>query len=263
MNRRILFFWSLICAMMIYQSAMAEEQLMTSSIQTQIPAALMPHPGPPVISALGPAGGTFPKGAFGAVLNYALADKNRSFHHSSREYRLADGKKVHTAQNMLTAKLRYGLGGGWDIRTATPIAYNRLHNNPAGLSKKRGVGDTLVILHKQFMSQAQGKPLDLAFGIGAWGGWGELGMSYAFDNGRHLLEAELGYLWRGHGGHAENYGKQSDLLRANARYAFAVSRHMDAGVEAQVIPTAPLVLRRVVHAALELHEVRAEGAKGV
>lgn len=248
MSYKHLFAAFMAVGMMVTGSAFAAEPD-TSAQPAPAAAPAGPRPGPVVINAHGPAGGTYPKDTFGVVVNYVWADKDRSFHGSTHVIDNAAGNRVRTVQNLAVAKFRYGLGNGWDIRTSTPIAYNDLHNNPKGLNKKSGIGDTLVILHKQILNQGQGDPLNFAAGVGiwaptggtnpddigcgAWGLWGELGVTYAFGGGRNVLDAEIGYLWRGHGGSADTYGKQSDLLRINGRYAYALTRFFDLGVEAQ------------------------------
>lgn len=212
-------------------------------------------PGPAVISAITPAGGLFPEGTFAAFINYSHADKDtwyRSGSSYSAHYPFGSGTQENN-QDVAVLKLRYGLGNGWDIRTATPFVHNDFDNgstlSPA--PKKTGIADTMLVLRRQWMNENEGYPFNLGAGIGiqiptgstdidrvgtgAWGIWAEAGITKTFGEGRHIFDADIGYLYRFHGGSSKygTSGKQSDLLRTNARYAFAINSWIDIGVEAQ------------------------------
>lgn len=147
--------------------------------------------------------------------------------------------------------MRYGLGDGYDVRFATPIVMNnfRAHSTltPNSVSSKNGIGDTTFVLHKQFLSQREGSPVDMAWDLGVWtptggtsddgvgtGAWGAmagLGVGHAFDGGRQFVEGEVMYLYRGVG-HTSRVDV-SDVFRLNGRYVYALSQHWDMGVETQ------------------------------
>ncbi|MEG1610596.1 MAG: transporter [Bilophila sp.] len=230
--------------LLLTSTALAEEQTPT------------PHVGSPmVISNAGPAGGTLPAGVLALMLNYTHSNKDGWYDNGSRHTATSPLSRAtqRNMQDVYVAKLRYGLGNNWDIRSATAFVHNDFKGEAtlAPATSKKGVSDTLLVAHKQFMSQSEGAPLDLAFGLGgqiptgstdadavgtgAWGLLGELGATYAFDNGRQVVEAELIYLWRGKGGKKslDTYVDANDFLRFNSRYVFALNEYWDLGVESQ------------------------------
>ena len=147
--------------------------------------------------------------------------------------------------------MRYGLGDGYDVRFALPVVMNnfRAHSTltPNGVSSKNGVGDTTFVLHKQFISQREGAPVDVAWDLGVWtptgdtsddgvgtGAWGLMagvGIGHAFDGGRQFVEGEVMYLYRGVGHSSRT--DVSDVFRLNGRYVYALSRRWDMGLESQ------------------------------
>ncbi len=205
-----------------------------------------PRPGPGVINDFTPSGGTVPKGLFGVVGNYVNAKKDRVW----------TGGNSHKAKNESTfnvfaIKPRVGLGNGWDLRASIPLIANDFEKIPS----RNGLGDSILILRKQLISQDKGYPVSFGAGIGAviptgstsynglgtgaWGLYGELGVTYAFDGGRQLVEAGLSYTWMGDGDAESPTGvaiddiDQNDSIRAQARYAIAVNKNWDLGIEAQ------------------------------
>ncbi len=212
----------------------------------------VPQVGQVVIESMGPASGTIPKGKLAAILNYIHADKHIWYKNGSRHTAEAPGGgNQRNRHDRFVYKMRYGLGDGWDIRFAMPIVMNnfRAHSTltPNSVSSKNGIGDTTFVLHKQFLSQREGAPVNMAWdlgvwtptgstskdgvGTGAWGMMGGLGIGYAFDGGRQLLEGEVMYLYRGVG-HSSRVDV-SDVFRLNGRYVYALSRNWDMGIETQ------------------------------
>lgn len=234
----------LMCGMLISSVAHAEGQT---------PA--VPQVGQAVIDRFGAGGGTFPKNGFVSIINYIYAEKDGWYTNGSRHSAASpkSSGKQRVTQNMAVVKFRYGLGNGYDVRSATPVGYMNFKNSTtlAPANSKKGFGDTCIALHKQFMSQAEGAPLSLAFdigpwiptgstdvsglGTGAWGALGGLGATWTFDGGRQLVEAEAQYLWRSKGGNksAGTYQDVSDLVRVHGRYAYALSDYWDIGIETQ------------------------------
>ena len=220
--------------------------------ESGIPSQDAPRVGQVVIESMGPASGTIPKGKAAVIFNYIHADKHTWYTNGSRN--VAEYPKGGTQRNLhdrVVVKMRYGLGDGWDVRFATPIVMNnfRAHSTftPGGVSSKNGVGDTALVLHRQFVSQKEGAPVDIAWdlgvwvptgdtsadgvGTGAWGALGGLGVGHSFDNGRQLVEGEVMYLWRGVG--SRSRVDVSDVIRVNGRYVYALSRNWDVGLETQ------------------------------
>lgn len=216
-------------------------------------AEAVPQVGQVVIESMGPASGTMPKGKLATIVNYIHADKHTWYRNGSRHAAKYPSNKG-TQRNLhdrFVLKMRYGLGDGYDVRFATPFVMNnfRAHSTltPNGVSSKNGVGDTTFVLHKQFLSQRGGAPVDMAWDLGVWtptgstsddgvgtGAWGAmagLGVGRAFDGGRQFLEGEVMYLYRGVG-HTSRVDV-SDVFRLNGRYVYALSRRWDAGIETQ------------------------------
>ena len=216
-------------------------------------AEAVPQVGQVVIESMGPASGTIPRGKLAAIVNYIHADKHTWYANGSRhtaKYPASDGTQ-RNRHDRFVLKMRYGLGDGYDVRFAMPIVMNNFRARstltPNGVSSKNGVGDTTFVLHKQFLSQREGAPVNMAWDLGVWtptggtsddgvgtGAWGAmagLGVGHAFDGGRQLLEGEIMYLYRGVG-HASRLDV-SDVFRLNGRYVYALSRNWDAGVETQ------------------------------
>ncbi len=199
-----------------------------------------PTPGAAVTNPFGPAGNAFPEGAFSVVVNYSFADKDSWYDGGSSHSALND----NNVQNMATLKLRYGIGNGWDIRTTTPF----MHADYDKGQDKNGIGDTIVVVRRQWFSQDEGYPVSFGAGLGlqiptgstdangagtgAWGLMPEIGVSYRFDNKRQLLEGGMNYLWRGKN---ENNSTDDidaiDLFRIHARYVYALDKNWDLGVE--------------------------------
>ena len=218
--------------------------------ETKQPA---PRVGQVVIESMGPASGTIPKGKLATIVNYIHADKHTWYKNGSRHSAKHPDNKG-TQRNLhdrFVLKMRYGLGDGYDVRFAMPIVMNnfRAHSTltPNSVSSKNGIGDTTFVLHKQFLSQREGFPVDVAWDLGVWtptgstsddgvgtGAWGAmagLGVGHAFDGGRQFVEGEVMYLYRGVG-HTSRVDV-SDVFRLNGRYVYALSQHWDMGVETQ------------------------------
>lgn len=205
-----------------------------------------PQPGPSVLNAATPAGSAFPKGVIGTVINYVHANKDRVWENGS-SYRA----KNKSTFNLVALKPRYGLGNGWDIRASIPIIANDFSKAPS----RNGVGDSVVVLRKQIVSQENSFPVSIALGggimiptgstsynglgAGAWGLYGEMGITYAFDAGRQLIEGAIGYIYMGDGKAESPTGikiddiDQNDIIRVQARYAIAINKNWDFGIEAQ------------------------------
>lgn len=179
----------------------------------------VPRVGQVVIESMGPASGTIPKGKLATIVNYIHADKHTWYKNGSRHSAKHPDNKG-TQRNLhdrFVLKMRYGLGDGYDVRFAMPIVMNnfRAHSTltPNSVSSKNGIGDTTFVLHKQFLSQREGFPVDVAWDLGVWtptgstsddgvgtGAWGAmagLGVGHAFDGGRQFVEGEVMYLYRG------------------------------------------------------------------
>lgn len=201
-----------------------------------------PTPGATVSNSFGPAGNAFPEGAFSVILNYTFADKDNWY----------DGGKSHSAQNgnsnvlnMATLKFRYGIGNGWDIRTTTPFVSNDFDTK----ENTGGVGDTLIVVRRQWFTQDEGYPVSFAAGLGlqvptgstdstgvgtgAWGLMPEMGISYRFDNKRQLIDVNTNYIWRGKNQDSDIDIDVSDAFRLQARYVYALDQNWDLGVESQ------------------------------
>ena len=165
----------------------------------------VPRVGQVVIESMGPASGTIPKGKLATIVNYIHADKHTWYKNGSRhtaKYPFNKGTQ-RNLHDRFVLKMRYGLGDGYDVRFATPIVMNnfRAHSTltPNSVSSKNGIGDTTFVLHKQFLSQREGSPVDMAWDLGVWtptggtsddgvgtGAWGAmagLGVGHAFDGG--------------------------------------------------------------------------------
>ena len=188
----------------------------------------VPRVGQVVIESMGPASGTIPKGKLATIVNYIHADKHTWYKNGSRhtaKYPFNKGTQ-RNLHDRFVLKMRYGLGDGYDVRFATPIVMNnfRAHSTltPNSVSSKNGIGDTTFVLHKQFLSQREGSPVDMAW---------DLGVGHAFDGGRQFVEGEVMYLYRGVG-HTSRVDV-SDVFRLNGRYVYALSQHWDMGVETQ------------------------------
>ena len=213
----------------------------------------VPRVGQVVIESMGPASGTIPKGKLATIVNYIHADKHTWYKNGSRhtaKYPFNKGTQ-RNLHDRFVLKMRYGLGDGYDVRFAMPIVMNnfRAHSTltPNSVSSKNGIGDTTFVLHKQFLSQREGSPVDVAWDLGVWtptgstsddgvgtGAWGAmagLGVGHAFDGGRQFVEGEVMYLYRGVG-HTSRVDV-SDVFRLNGRYVYALSQHWDMGVETQ------------------------------
>ena len=213
----------------------------------------VPRVGQVVIESMGPASGTIPKGKLATIVNYIHADKHTWYKKGSRhtaKYPFNKGTQ-RNLHDRFVLKMRYGLGDGYDVRFATPIVMNnfRAHSTltPNSVSSKNGIGDTTFVLHKQFLSQREGSPVDVAWDLGVWtptgstsddgvgtGAWGAmagLGVGHAFDGGRQFVEGEIMYLYRGVG-HTSRVDV-SDVFRLNGRYVYALSQNWDMGVETQ------------------------------
>lgn len=211
-----------------------------ASAEEATPPAHGPTPGATVTNPFGPAGGVFPEGAFGVVINYGFADKD-SWYDGGSSHSAANGNS--NVQNMATLKLRYGLGNGWDIRTMTPFIYNDFENG----NDKNGIGDSLLVLRRQWFSQEEGYPVSFGAGLalqiptgstatngngtGAWGLMPEMGVTYKFDNNRQLVEANMNYIWRGENQNNDEDIDVSDAFRFQARYVYALDHNWDLGVE--------------------------------
>ena len=211
----------------------------------------VPRVGQVVIESMGPASGTIPKGKLATIVNYIHADKHTWYKKGSRhtaKYPFNKGTQ-RNLHDRFVLKMRYGLGDGYDVRFATPIVMNnfRAHSTltPNSVGSKNGIGDTTFVLHKQFLSQREGSPVDVAWDLGVWtptgstsddgvgtGAWGAmagLGVGHAFDGGRQFVEGEIMYLYRGVG-HTSRVDV-SDVFRLNGRYVYALSQHWDMGVQ--------------------------------
>lgn len=200
----------------------------------------VPRVGQVVIESMGPASGTIPKGKLATIVNYIHADKHTWYKKGSRhtaKYPFNKGTQ-RNLHDRFVLKMRYGLGDGYDVRFATPIVMNnfRAHSTltPNSVGSKNGIGDTTFVLHKQFLSQREGSPVDVAWDLGVWtptgstsddgvgtGAWGAmagLGVGHAFDGGRQFVEGEIMYLYRGVG-HTSRVDV-SDVFRLNGRYVY-------------------------------------------
>lgn len=207
----------------------------------------VPKPGPSVINLFSPAGGAMPKGALGLAISYVHADKDKVWVNGD-DYKA----KNKNTFNFLALKPRFGLGNGWDIRMSIPVY---IDNDFTTRSSKSGFGDSMFILRKQLFSQQKGAPISFAMGLGiqiptgstnydgvgtgAWGLMPEIGITYAFDGGRQIIEGGANYIWRGDG-EAENASgltiddiDQNDALRIFARYVYALNKRWDLGIEGQ------------------------------
>ena len=129
----------------------------------------VPRVGQVVIESMGPASGTIPKGKLATIVNYIHADKHTWYKNGSRhtaKYPFNKGTQ-RNLHDRFVLKMRYGLGDGYDVRFATPIVMNnfRAHSTltPNSVSSKNGIGDTTFVLHKQFLSQREGSPVDMAW----------------------------------------------------------------------------------------------------
>ena len=212
-----------------------------------------PQVGQVVIESMGPASGTLPKGKLAVITNYIHADKHTWYKNGARKAAVSP-RSGHTQRNLhdrFVLKMRYGLGDGYDVRFALPVVMNnfRAHSTltPNGVSSKNGVGDTTFVLHKQFISQREGAPVDVAWDLGVWtptgdtsddgvgtGAWGLMagvGIGHAFDGGRQFVEGEVMYLYRGVGHSSRT--DVSDVFRLNGRYVYALSRRWDMGLDRQ------------------------------
>ncbi len=201
-----------------------------------------PTPGAAVVNSFGPAGNTFPEGAFAVVVNYSFADKDNWY----------DGGHSHSAkhgnsnvQNIGALKLRYGLGNGWDLRTTTPFMSMDFEQG----QDKCGVADSMLILRRQWFSQDDGYLVSFGAGLGlqiptgstdknglgsgAWGLMPEMGVSYRFDNKRQLVEGGMNYIWRGKNEDSDVDIDAVDALRIHARYVYALDKNWDLGLETQ------------------------------
>lgn len=134
----------------------------------------VPRVGQVVIESMGPASGTIPKGKLATIVNYIHADKHTWYKNGSRhtaKYPFNKGTQ-RNLHDRFVLKMRYGLGDGYDVRFATPIVMNnfRAHSTltPNSVSSKNGIGDTTFVLHKQFLSQREGSPVDMAWDLGVW-----------------------------------------------------------------------------------------------
>ncbi len=200
----------------------------------------VPRVGQVVIESMGPASGTIPKGKLATIINYIHADKHTWYKKGSRhtaKYPFNKGTQ-RNLHDRFVLKMRYGLGDGYDVRFATPIVMNnfRAHSTltPNSVSSKNGIGDTTFVLHKQFLSQREGSPVDVAWDLGVWtptGSTSDDGVGHAFDGGRQFVEGEIMYLYRGVG-HTSRVDV-SDVFRLNGRYVYALSQNWDMGVETQ------------------------------
>lgn len=134
----------------------------------------VPRVGQVVIESMGPASGTIPKGKLATIVNYIHADKHTWYKNGSRhtaKYPFNKGTQ-RNLHDRFVLKMRYGLGDGYDVRFTTPIVMNnfRAHSTltPNSVSSKNGIGDTTFVLHKQFLSQREGSPVDMAWDLGVW-----------------------------------------------------------------------------------------------
>lgn len=134
----------------------------------------VPRVGQVVIESMGPASGTIPKGKLATIVNYIHADKHTWYKKGSRhtaKYPFNKGTQ-RNLHDRFVLKMRYGLGDGYDVRFATPIVMNnfRAHSTltPNSVGSKNGIGDTTFVLHKQFLSQREGSPVDVAWDLGVW-----------------------------------------------------------------------------------------------
>lgn len=223
------------------------------ALSETVKAAPAPRVGQVVIESMGPASGTMPQGKLATIVNYIHADKH-TWYRNGRRHAAASPFNKGTQRNLhdrFVLKMRYGLGDGYDVRFALPVVMNnfRAHSTltPNGVNSKNGVGDTTFVLHKQFISQREGAPVDVAWDLGLWtptgdtsdegvgtGAWGVmagLGVGHAFDGGRQFLEGEAMYLYRGVGHSSRT--DVSDVFRLNGRYVYALSRYWDMGLESQ------------------------------
>lgn len=225
---------------MIVAFALACGLILPSSMASA--EAPLATPAAPVVNSFGPAGNAFPEGLFSTVLNYSYADKDNWYDGGSNHSALGGNSNV---QNMLTLKLRYGLGNGWDIRTTTPFVSNDFETR----DNTGGVGDSIIVLRRQWFSQDEGYPVSFASGLGlqvptgstdsngigtgAWGLMPEMGVSYRFDNKRQLVEGNMNYIWRGKNQDSDVDIDASDAFRFQARYVYALDHNWDLGVESQ------------------------------
>ena len=220
--------------------------------EQQTNAPPVPQVGQVVIESMGPASGTIPQGKLATIINYIHADKHIWYKNGASH--TAEHPKGGTQRNLhdrFVLKMRYGLGDGYDVRFALPFVMNNFRASstltPKNVNSKNGVGDTIFVLHKQFLSQREGAPVSIAWdlglwtptgdtsdngvGTGAWGLMGGLGIGRAFDGGRQFLEGEAMVLWRGVGHSSRT--DVSDVFRLNGRYVYALSRTWDLGLETQ------------------------------
>lgn len=206
------------------------------------PAARGPMPGNAVINVFGPAGGALPEGVFAVVANYFGSEKDGYWDGGNREP-AAGGNS--TTSNMGAVKFRYGLGNGWDIRTMTLFGANdvKLANSA------NGIGDTYLILRRQWFSQDEGYPVSFGAGLGlqiptgstesngigtgSWGLMPEIGITYHFDNKRQVIEAGANMLWRSEDQTNDKDIDRQDAYRFHGRYAYALDQNWDLGIETQ------------------------------
>lgn len=211
---------------------------------------------PPVGMNFGVGGGSLPARTLGVIVNYRFADNDVWFR-NGKEYRPSNpfgGSDQKATANMFALKVRYGLGGGWDIRALLPMAHMKFREERLAPAKSvHGCGDALLIVHKAFMEQQEGAPLSIGadlgliaptgstnrdgLGTGAWGAEAALGATWAFDGGRQLLEGNFLYFYRGKGGNKSlknyTYRKWGDYFWIDARYVFAATTWLDVGMESQ------------------------------
>jgi len=203
-----------------------------------------PRPGPGIINTFAPCGGTIPKGVFAVHGNWINSSKDKVWVNGNSY----DAKNEATF-NLFAVKPRYGLGNGWDIRALIPF----IANDFSAMPSRNGIGDSVFILRKQLISQ-NNFPVSVGMGIGtviptgstsydglgsgAWGVLAEFGVTYTFDGGRQVVEANINYTYMGDGEAKTKAGlttdfDQSDSIKMVGRYVIALNKNWDVGVEAQ------------------------------
>lgn len=224
---------------MLLLLAMVFSFLVTPALAEEAPKPITPISGP-----FGPSGTGFPVKKFAAVLNYRHIETDGVRHHGDEV-----NDNVKLTKDVFILKTRYGILPGLDVRTATPLYTVKRENHVTDSTDYMNwIGDTTVILKKQFLNQAAGDPLSFALDLGAvfptanvdskssdfigndaWGGLVGLGFTYALGSNRFDQEFNFATFTEG----AHDYRKPN-RFRCNTSWAYALNNNFDIGVESLV-----------------------------
>lgn len=205
-------------------------------------------------------GMVYPKGQKGIVLKHFSITKDQlysstdeaDFNPSPRQV-----KEVKVKQTQ--AVLRYGLGGGFDVRMLVPHMSKemKLGINQGGNTMIRdfddsGLGDVIVFGRYQILNQKKGDPFFLTAGIGIKFPTGESKekkdgslLPMAVQNGsgstdyiaeigftklagKHRIDAHTMYFYRTEGSQDFKFG---NLFKFDTGYSYAFNRYFDAEIE--------------------------------